>query len=301
MNVFFRALPYFLVSFFLALIITPVAKRVGFFLKIYAVENKRTVHHGHIVRIGGMAIFLAYIVTMAVFMRAGSTLNAIMIGSLIIFIGGFIDDMFDLRPIVKLLFEIVAALYVIFFGGIALLTTGGGSRSGHRKRTAGEQFTPQNLLKPVKDYVSLDPSFDEAAFCAYLKNLYERMQVSWHFRDLTDLKEALTTDFYNRSDRQLADKRVSGEIPVTEEVDVRQVSVLGYYQVGQDDHMVVMIRAALIAYYVNEQTGKLLRGDRKNKKLMTYEWDLVRKTEAHSEGWRLDNIKGISQQTLKES
>ena len=192
-------------------------------------------------------------------------------------------------------------LLFIFFGGIALLTTGGGSRSGHRKRTAGEQFTPQNLLKPVKDYVSLDPSFDEAAFCAYLKDLYERMQVSWHFRDLSDLKEALTTDFYNRSDRQLADKRVSGEIPVTEEVDVRQVSVLGYYQVGQDDHMVVMIRAALIAYYVNEQTGKLLRGDRKNKKLMTYEWDLVRKTEAHSEGWRLDNIKGISQQTLKES
>ncbi len=61
MNVFFRALPYFLVSFFLALIITPVAKRVGFFLKIYAIENKRTVHPGRIVRIGGLAIFLSYI------------------------------------------------------------------------------------------------------------------------------------------------------------------------------------------------------------------------------------------------
>ncbi len=120
MNVFFRALPYFLVSFFLALIITPVAKRVGFFLKIYAIENKRTVHHGRIVRIGGLAIFLAYILSMAAFMKADSTLNAIMIGSLIIFLGGFIDDMFDLRPIVKLGFEIVAALYVIFFGGIEL-------------------------------------------------------------------------------------------------------------------------------------------------------------------------------------
>lgn len=193
-------------------------------------------------------------------------------------------------------------LLFIFFGGIALLTSGGSSsRSGRRKRTTSEQFTPQNLLTPAKDYVSLDPSFDEAAFCAYLKDLYERMQVSWHFRDLSDLKDCFTTDFYNRYDRQLAEKRVSGEVPVTEDVDVRQVSVSGYYQSGQHDHMIVMIRAALIAYYVNEKTGKLLRGDKKARKLMTYEWDLVRKIGAHSEGWQLDNIKGISQQTLKES
>ncbi len=120
MNLVLGAMPYFLTAFIIALLLTPLAKRIGFALKIYAVENNRTVHHGRIVRMGGLAIFLSFMLTMAIFVRADKTLNAILIGALIIFLGGLIDDIFDLKPIVKFGFQLAAALYVIIFGNLSL-------------------------------------------------------------------------------------------------------------------------------------------------------------------------------------
>lgn len=120
MNLVLGAMPYFLTAFIISLLLTPLAKRIGFALKIYAVENNRTVHHGRIVRIGGLAIFLSFMLTMAIFVRADKTLNAILIGALIIFLGGLIDDIFDLKPIVKFGFQLAAALYVIIFGNLSL-------------------------------------------------------------------------------------------------------------------------------------------------------------------------------------
>lgn len=120
MNLVLGALPYFAVAFVISLLFTPIAKRIGFALNIYAQENNRTVHHGRIVRMGGLSIFLAFIITMAIFVKADKTINAIMVGALIIFIGGLIDDIFDLKPIIKLLFQIAAAFYVIVFGDLSL-------------------------------------------------------------------------------------------------------------------------------------------------------------------------------------
>ena len=114
------ALPYVLVAFLISLCLTPVAKKIGLATKTYAVENKRTVHHGKIVRIGGVAMYLAFVITMAIFVHPDSTFNAIIIGACIVFIGGLIDDMFDLKPIVKLVFQIVAAIYVTFVGKIQI-------------------------------------------------------------------------------------------------------------------------------------------------------------------------------------
>lgn len=120
MNLVIGALPYFAVAFGISLLFTPIAKRIGFNLKIYAQENNRTVHHGRIVRMGGLSIFLAFIITMAFFVKADRTLNAILVGALIIFIGGLLDDIFDLKPVVKLGFQIAAALYAIIFGNLSL-------------------------------------------------------------------------------------------------------------------------------------------------------------------------------------
>ncbi len=120
MNLIIGALPYFTVAFLISLLFTPIAKRIGFSLNIYAQENNRTVHHGRIVRIGGMSIFLAFIITMSIFVKADKTINAILVGSLIIFLGGFIDDIYDLKPIIKLGFQIVAALWVIVVGKVSL-------------------------------------------------------------------------------------------------------------------------------------------------------------------------------------
>ena len=67
------AFPYFALPLVISLQCVPIAKRIGFALNVYAVENSRNVHHGKIVRIGGLAMFTAFMISMACFMKADAT------------------------------------------------------------------------------------------------------------------------------------------------------------------------------------------------------------------------------------
>lgn len=118
MRTLFVALPYVLVSFLISFGLTPLVKKIGLATNAYALENKRTVHHGKIVRIGGVAMYTAFIITMTIFIHPDDTFNAILVGGFIVFLGGLIDDLFDLKPIIKLLFQIAGATYAITMGGL---------------------------------------------------------------------------------------------------------------------------------------------------------------------------------------
>ncbi len=120
MNLIEGAFPFFTLPLILSLILVPICKEIGFKLGIYAVENSRTVHSGKIVRIGGLAIYLAFIVSMAIFMKADRTLNGILLGGFVVFIGGLIDDIFNLKALYKLGFMIAGTLIAMFYGNINL-------------------------------------------------------------------------------------------------------------------------------------------------------------------------------------
>ncbi len=120
MNLVLGALPYFILPFLISVALVPVTKVIGIKLGIYAEENNRTVHHGKIVRIGGVAIFTAFMVSLAILWKADTKLNGILIGSSIIFFGGLLDDIYDLRPRYKLLFQVAGAMVALFVGDLAL-------------------------------------------------------------------------------------------------------------------------------------------------------------------------------------
>ena len=120
MNLVLGALPYFILPFVISVCLVPVCKRIGWKLGIYAEENARTVHHGKIVRIGGTAIVSAFYVSLAVLWRTDAKLNGILIGAAIIFFGGLLDDIYDLPPKVKLLFQVAGAAAALSIGSLAL-------------------------------------------------------------------------------------------------------------------------------------------------------------------------------------
>lgn len=105
-----------IIPFIISLLLTPVVKKYSLFAKSYALENERTVHHGKISRIGGVAIYLAFIITMALCVRTDRALDGIIIGGSIMFFAGLIDDLINMKAIVKLALEIVAAIVLIYFG-----------------------------------------------------------------------------------------------------------------------------------------------------------------------------------------
>ncbi len=95
----------YLLPFAISVVLTPLVKQYSVICKAYAHENKRTVHHGLISRIGGVAIYLAFMICAAVFVRADRAVFGILA-----------DDLIDIKPPVKLAFEAVAALVLIWSG-----------------------------------------------------------------------------------------------------------------------------------------------------------------------------------------
>ncbi|HKM00519.1 MAG TPA: MraY family glycosyltransferase [Sedimentibacter sp.] len=113
-----------LIAFFSAVIIsfvmTPLARRLA--IRVGALDvpkETRKIHNKPMPYFGGLAIYVAIISCMFVYMPHNSTNYYIMAGATIIVLAGVIDDMYDMPAKVKLLIQILAALVAIK-GGVQI-------------------------------------------------------------------------------------------------------------------------------------------------------------------------------------
>ncbi|MDD6468147.1 MAG: MraY family glycosyltransferase [Erysipelotrichaceae bacterium] len=113
-------LQIFLLPMMISLAIVPLVKKIAWKLNIYATENERTVHHGKIARIGGVAVYIAFILTLTLFIRIDDSISGILIGGFVVFIGGLIDDMYNLPAWGKILFQGGGAVCAMLIGDLYL-------------------------------------------------------------------------------------------------------------------------------------------------------------------------------------
>ena len=106
-----------LVAFVVSIALTPFVKRLA--VKVGAVDvpgEARRVHDHPIPRMGGLAIFLGFIVSTLLFVDITQEVRGILIGSIIIVITGVIDDIVSLRAWTKFLIQILAAVIAVLHG-----------------------------------------------------------------------------------------------------------------------------------------------------------------------------------------
>lgn len=104
----------FLIPIILSYLFTPLAKYTA--KKIGAIDvpkDDRRVHKVPIPRLGGLAIYLATIISMLIFLKLDKSIVSIMIGGTIIVITGIFDDVKPMSAKWKLFFQILAAVVLI--------------------------------------------------------------------------------------------------------------------------------------------------------------------------------------------
>jgi UDP-GlcNAc:undecaprenyl-phosphate GlcNAc-1-phosphate transferase len=112
----------FLVSFFLSLLLTPLAARLGLRLNMADDPGGRRRHAGRIARTGGIAIFISFVVGVLItpwldlprtdpneFIR----MSGLLIGLIIVFVFGLLDDRFEFRPGLQFVAQAIASLVAI--------------------------------------------------------------------------------------------------------------------------------------------------------------------------------------------
>ncbi len=101
----------------LAFTMTPIVRVLAF--KIGAVDvptDDRRMHKKPIPRIGGLAIFLAFVITTLAFCEINPTMLTIWFGGLILVVMGVLDDIFRLNAWIKLIFQIAVAFIAVYQG-----------------------------------------------------------------------------------------------------------------------------------------------------------------------------------------
>ncbi len=105
------------VAFLISFSATPAV--IALANKIKAIDipkDERRVHKKPIPLIGGLAIFYGFVISVLCFAVIDRQVMGLLLGSVIIVTVGVIDDMRDLNAKLKLLFQIIAAAIVIYFG-----------------------------------------------------------------------------------------------------------------------------------------------------------------------------------------
>lgn len=108
----FALLSAFVIAYFSMPLVIKLAHRLG------AIDqpNNRKVHDVSMPRLGGLAIFMAFIIVMVFIVKVSGPFLGIIVGGCIIFLVGMLDDIYQLSAWVKLAGQIVATSVAVYFG-----------------------------------------------------------------------------------------------------------------------------------------------------------------------------------------
>ena len=110
----------FLCSAILMFLMRKVAVHIGAIDKPRDDEEHRHIHKVSTPKLGGVGIFLAFLIGYMLFGEQSIRMNSILIGSFIVILTGIVDDIKPIRASHKLLGHIAAASVIVFYGGILL-------------------------------------------------------------------------------------------------------------------------------------------------------------------------------------
>lgn len=106
----------FIIAFLISLAATPFISKIAFRVGAVDKPDARKVHSRVMPRLGGLAIYLAFTLTVLLLVPMSKEIIGLLIGGTLIMAVGFVDDIRNISPRVKLMGQIVAASVLVVFG-----------------------------------------------------------------------------------------------------------------------------------------------------------------------------------------
>ena len=106
--------------FLVVVLLVPIIVKIAHHVNALDIPNARKVHKFPMPRLGGLAIFLGFLIGYMVFCKPTVQMNSILIGSFFIILLGVFDDIKPLTPLIKFGGQLLAAIIVVFYGNIVM-------------------------------------------------------------------------------------------------------------------------------------------------------------------------------------
>lgn len=109
-----------IVTFVTSFVLVPITKRLARHIGAMDIPNERKIHSKPMPRLGGLAIYAAFLLGYMIYGSNTPQMLSVLIGSFLILMMGVFDDISPIRAKYKLLVQIAASLIVVFYGKIYL-------------------------------------------------------------------------------------------------------------------------------------------------------------------------------------
>ncbi|MEM5591514.1 MraY family glycosyltransferase [Niallia circulans] len=106
------------VCFIASILLTPVVKKLAFKLGAMDKPEQRKVHQKVMPRMGGLAIYISFLIGALIINPDKDYHYPILLGSAVIIVTGMLDDIYNLSAKVKFLAQTLAAVIVVVWGGV---------------------------------------------------------------------------------------------------------------------------------------------------------------------------------------
>ncbi len=229
---------------------------------------------------------------------------------------------------------LIVGIIIVVIVAAGVLGKSGMNSNARRAVTIQQPKPAEPLTNDIEKLKAKDKNFSEEKFLDDASNLYVRLQDAWTNRDLTPVRNKLSTELYAKSDRQIQNYIKNNQTNHVEKVSVLNCEIIGCTSDEVNDIITVKTLARIVDYTTDDNTGNVIRGDKNREVFMTYHWTFIRsldqksKLNGESDGkhcpncgapidlnqsavcaycgsvlesgsydWVLSNIKGISQQS----
>lgn len=100
----------------IAFVLTPLLIKISPYVGAMDKPNYRKVHTKPVSILGGLVILISFLIGLAVGHPVEPEVTPIVIGAVLINMLGLIDDLYDLKPIIKLVGQIMISMVVVYYG-----------------------------------------------------------------------------------------------------------------------------------------------------------------------------------------
>lgn len=108
------------ITFIFTTLLTPFIIKIAEHIGAIDIPNERKVHTKPMPRLGGLAIFLGFLLGYILFGNKSIEMISILIGGFIIILVGIFDDIKPLKPKYKFIGQLMGASIAVFYGNIVL-------------------------------------------------------------------------------------------------------------------------------------------------------------------------------------
>lgn len=123
-DVIFKSAFMVLASFLFVACIIPFIKRIAEHVGAMDIPDKRKIHKTPMPRMGGLGIYLGFLLGYMLYGEPSALMNSILIGSFIIVLTGVMDDIKPLKASVKFAGQVFATLVLVLYGGLVMKNVG---------------------------------------------------------------------------------------------------------------------------------------------------------------------------------